>query len=337
MTQMTARQKGDGQSMSEFDLIKRLFAPMADPVSSGDLQDDAACYSPPAKHDLIISTDALVSGVHFPENAPPEMVAARLVGANVSDLAAKGARPVGCVLTLCVGPHWDSAYLEAFAQALKTQLETYAMPLWGGDTVSGPTALVSLSVHGVVPHGEMLTRKGAGPAEDVYVTGTIGDGFLGLKEVQSGVPAAGNVASSAYCAYASPTPPLEFGQKLRQLATACMDVSDGLAADLDHLCAASGVAMDITLADIPLSEAGAAYLSGGGEWQDLLSGGDDYQLIFCAAASMRDDLVALAQACQLQLTRIGVSKTVQSNDFKANFVDPRGKSLVIDLRGYRHF
>ena len=203
MTQMTARQKGDGQSMSEFDLIKRLFAPMADPVSSGDLQDDAACYSPPAKHDLIISTDALVSGVHFPENAPPEMVAARLVGANVSDLAAKGARPVGCVLTLCVGPHWDSAYLEAFAQALKTQLETYAMPLWGGDTVSGPTALVSLSVHGVVPHGEMLTRKGAGPAEDVYVTGTIGDGFLGLKEVQSGVPAAGNVASSAYCAYAS--------------------------------------------------------------------------------------------------------------------------------------
>lgn len=323
--------------MGEFDLITRLFAPIADPVSALGLQDDAACYTPPAHHDLIISTDALVSGVHFPENAPADMVAARLVGTNVSDLAAKGARPVGCVLTLCVGPQWDSSYLEAFAAALKTHLDSHGLPLWGGDTVSGPTALVSLTVHGVVPRGEMLTRKGAGPEQDVYVTGTIGDGFLGLKEVQALDTDERAALTSAYQAYAAPTPPLNFAQHLRALASCCMDVSDGLAADLDHLCAASGVAMDIALADLPLSEAADAYLGAGGSWQDLLSGGDDYQLIFCAAPAARDDLAVLAQNCDVRLTRIGMSKSAQSGPCRADFIDPDGQSLEIELRGFRHF
>ncbi len=325
-----ASKQSNGAKDGEFDLIKRLFAPFADAASAGDLQDDAARFTPPPAHDLVISTDALVSGVHFPDNAAPEMVAARLVGANVSDLAAQGAMPVGCVLTLCIGPDWDDDFLDAFAAAFKHCLARFDMPLWGGDTVRGAQSLVSLTVHGIVPQGEMLARAGARPDQDVYVTGTIGDGYLGLHH------ALNQTQGASLQAYAAPNPPIGFAQQVRQLCSAAIDVSDGLAGDLDHICEASSLAMRIEAAQVPLSPEGAA-VAEAGDLASLLTGGDDYQLVLCADTGRGDEMAAIADKCGVRLTCIGRTVAAQKGAEMAEFYDAEGHLIDLPTRGYRHF
>ena len=307
---------------SEFDAIAKLFAPLADAPAALNLKDDAAVFTPPAGQDIVITNDALVSGVHFPADADAALVVRRVVACNISDLAAKGAQPAGCLLSLGVGPDWDESYLKTFAAAFGAALQNFDMPLWGGDTVASPTPFVSLTAHGLVPSGHMLTRSGAQDGDDVYVTGTIGDGWLDL-------PTRGP-------AYADPQPPLAFGQRIIGLAHAALDVSDGLIADLDHMCRASGGGMEIDGPCVPLSRNGREYVAKGGALEDLLSGGDDLQIAFAAPPSAAEALVDAAKESATALTRIG-RFTAHTAPHSVTLLDESGAEISISQRGYTHF
>lgn len=308
--------------LGEFDLIAELLAPLADNPTAQSLKDDAACFTPPKGYDLVISTDALVAGVHFPTDADAGLVARRLVACNISDLAAKGAKPVGCLLTLGVGAHWDGDFLRAFTAAFGAALADVGMQLWGGDTVAAPTPFVSLAVHGLVPQGGMLTRRGAQDGDDVYVTGTIGDGWLDL--------------AMRGPAYAAPQPPLAFGQGLIGLAHAGLDISDGLVADLDHLCRASGGTIVLEAEAIPLSAAGRAHMAGGGALQDLLSGGDDLQIAFTAPPARAEALIDTAHAAATGITRIGRFSAPAAQQ-QVVLRTESGAEMSLPRRGYSHF
>lgn len=310
----------------EFDAIAKLFAPLADNKAALGLLDDAAVFTPPAGHDLVITTDALVSDVHFPADADAGLVARRLVACNISDLAAKGAKPVGCLLTLGVGPDWDEKFLTAFAAAFGQALKNAGMPLWGGDTVKTTAPFVSLTAHGIVLRGQMLTRSGAQDGDDIYVTGTIGDGWLDLQTLGP--------------AYTDPQPPLAFGQKLVGLAHAALDVSDGLMADLDHMCRASGGCITIETASLPLSQAAKAHLVKGGSHADLLAdlvtGGDDLQIAFAAPPSAAEALIDAAREQVTVVTRIG--RFASDNKAQSTvLLDESGAEIMLSRRGYSHF
>jgi thiamine-monophosphate kinase len=307
----------DNQQLDEFGLIAELLAPLADNQAAVRLTDDAARVNVPDGQEMVISTDMLVANVHFPENADGALVAKRMLACNISDLAAKGAQPYGCLLTLGVAPHWDMGWLTEFVAALGVGLKAYDMQLWGGDTVRAAQGFAGLAVHGLVPQGQMLTRSGAQNGDDVYVTGTIGDAFLDL--------------SRGGAAYAAPQPPLAFGQELRGLAHAAIDVSDGLMADLDHICTASGGAMDISADLIPLSDAGRAY----GNLTALVCGGDDLQIAFTAPPDKAETLKALAARHGINLTRIG--GFLKSAQHGAVLLADDGAEIPLSKRGFQHF
>lgn len=307
----------DNQQLDEFGLIAELLAPLADNDAAQKLSDDAARVIVPSGKELVISTDMLVAGVHFPKNADGALVAKRMLASNISDLAAKGAQPYGCLLTLGITPDWNRDWLEGFVAAFSAGLKTYDMQLWGGDTVRAAQGFAGLTVHGLLKQGGMLTRSGAQDGDDVYVTGTIGDGFLEL--------------SSGGAAYADPQPPLVFGQALRGTAHAAIDVSDGLMADLDHICAASGGTMEITASLIPLSEAGQAH----DELAALVGGGDDLQIAFTASPDKGDSLAALASKHGITLTRIGQFSSSECG--YARLLSDDGREIMVERRGFRHF
>jgi len=314
---------------SEFDLISTLFAPWAKTAESLALADDAAVIVPPAGQDIVISVDALVRGIHFEEDASAELVARRLVGSAVSDLIAKGSTPWGCLLTFGRSPDWDVAWCSRFASEFGAAIETYEMALWGGDTVSG-SGFVSLVVHGLVPQGQMIARHGARQGDDVYVTGTIGDGYLGriLPDLAPDDP-----VRRAYCA---PQPPREFAQKLAKWAHASIDISDGLAADLDHMALASGCVIEIRLSDIPISKQGRRYVETHG-WEALVSGGDDYQTVFTASAEHRALIEETARQAQLSLHRIGRVSEAGAAKPETVFLNDEGQSIRFLRRGFDHF
>ena len=312
----------DRPTWSEFAFIEELLAPLSAPAAL-NLKDDAACVAVPNGHDVVISADALVDGVHVPVNADGGLLARRAMACNISDLAAKGAQPYGFTLSLGLAPHCDRPWLQAFADALRDGMARFDIALWGGDTVSAPHSFVALTVHGLVPHGTMIKRSGAQIGDDVYVTGTIGDGWLGLQHMSA--------------AYTDPRPPLAFGKGLRGLASAALDVSDGLLADLDHLCAASHCAMQLKATDIPLSEEGQAHIAQGGALQDLLTGGDDLQIAFTAVPEKADALQALAQQTGTLLHRIGQVTASSSAGYQAVLLDADGQTITFYQRGFRHF
>ena len=330
----------------EFDLIDQLFRPIAGAAGLG-LRDDAALFRPPPDMELVLTTDALVADVHFPANAPPDMIAARVVACNAADLAAKGAAPVGCLLTLGVAPDWDETFLTGFAKALAKCLARFNMPLWGGDTVRSATGFVSLAAHGLVPTGEMVRRANARAGDDVYVTGTIGDGLIGLLAVTGKLPPALSAFDGPLLAnaYADPQPPVALAPVLRQYAHAAIDVSDGLMADLDHICQASGVAMQLSAAAISLSAAGAAFAaSEENGLAQLVSAGDDAQLAFTAPPNARDAVSAIAQQTNIAINRIGAVAALPSgvgtgdiDAARAILLDADGVDIAISRRGYQHF
>lgn len=320
---------------SEFELIAELLAPLAQNRAAGGLADDAARVAVPDGQELIISTDMLVAAVHFPENAKPDLIANRLLACNISDLAAKGATPYGCIMQLGVASHWNDAFLEAFIGAFADGLKRYDLQLWGGDTVSagksGALGFVGLTVHGLVPRGQMIPRNGAQNDDDVYVTGAIGDGYLGLQHALNGTQGA------SLAAYAAPQPPLDFGQALCGMAHAAIDVSDGLLADLAHIAQASGGSIALQASDIPLSDEGRAL----NDLAKLVSAGDDLQIAFTASPASRDHLAALANQYRMRLTRIGRFSTTMSdseNEPKTvRLLDENGAEIPVEQGGYRHF
>jgi len=244
------------QISGEDSLIARYFKPLATDPGAFGLVDDAAILRS-AGEDIVVTTDAVVEGVHYLVTDPPDAIARKALRVNLSDLAAKGAVPAGFVLTLALRSKED-AWLRPFADALGEDAKSFACPLLGGDTVSTPgPQMVSITAFGRVPQGRMIGRTGARPGDRILVTGTIGDAALGL-DVLTGGAAAGALTSDAAARdflisrYRVPQPRNVLAQAVRDHATAAMDVSDGLAGDLTKLCAASGVSATVEVANVPL-------------------------------------------------------------------------------------
>lgn len=295
----------------EFELIARYFAPIAGRDGLG-LVDDAALLRPARGYELVVTADALVAGVHLFPDDPPASIGRKALAVNLSDLAAKGARPDGFVLTLALPRGWTEDWLAEFVQGLAAMASEGACPLIGGDTVSTPGPLtLSITAFGSVPAGRMVLRSGAKPGDLVLVSGTIGDGALGLKAHGRDRPAWVATLSEpdrAFLAdrYLHPQPRLALAAALQLHASAAMDISDGLVGDLAKLAAASKVGAEIDLDAVPLSGPARKAIMADPALAELAwTGGDDYEILCTASEKEYSSLVAAADAAGLGLAVIG--------------------------------
>lgn len=323
----------------EFDLIARYFAPLSAGMPGAlGLQDDACTYAPPPGHELVLTVDALVAGIHFLTDDPADLVARKLLRVNLSDLAAKGAKPVGYLMTTAFTPETDEAWVAAFAKGLAADQQEFGVGLLGGDTIATPGPLsLSLTAVGTVPTGRALRRNGAKAGDVVLVSGTIGDGALGLKVLRHEfLELSGDERKFLADRYHLPQPRVALGQALMAsgLVHAMMDVSDGLVGDLAHIAEASGMAATLRAADVPLSSAAAEILA---EATDLLplilTGGDDYELLLTAAPNDVPALLGLAAEIGTPLSVIGGIISGAG----VHVVDRDGADMAMAAGGYRHF
>lgn len=315
----------------EFHRIAQLFRPLATDSAALGLSDDAAIVSPPPGARLVVAADALVAGVHFFPDDPPDLIARKALRVNLSDMAAMGAAPYAYLQTLQTSAAQGWAWIEGYAAGLAYDQAAYGVALLGGDSVRtpGPVA-VSMTLLGWLPSGaSAITRAGARPGDGVWVSGTLGDAALGLGVLQGRVAVA-DPEDAAYLIdrYHLPQPRLALGIALRDCVSAGLDVSDGLVADLGHICVASRVGIEIALARLPLSPAAgrlAAHASGVRAL--AATGGDDYELAVTAPAAAAERLTALG------LTQIG---RVVAGDAVAA-LDGDGHSADLNRSGWRHF
>lgn len=325
-------------NLSEFALIERYFRPLSHPsefVQCG-IGDDCAVLSVPAGEELLISVDTLVEGVHFPVGYAPDLLARRALAVCVSDLAASGAEPQAFTLALCL-PELNESWLSRFSAALAEDAGRYGAVLVGGDTTRGPLC-ITLQVMGTAPRGKALLRSGAQPGDRIYVSGTLGDARAALDFLDSSAPS----AAQDFCLqrYHTPEPRLALGAALRGVASAALDVSDGLAADLGHILAASGVGARLDAARLPLSPAlrelypldSAKIDSVPVAWRYALSGGDDYELCFTAPVDQRKTVAALAESLSIAISEIGEIES----DEGLRCADAGGAAVVL-APGYQHF
>lgn len=326
------------QGYDEFELIARLLRPLAAGAPGAlDLADDAALVDVPAGRQLVVTADAIVAGVHFLPDDPPAQIARKLVRVNLSDLAAKGAHPIGLILCAAFPQGVDGAWQEAFVAGLGEDVRGFGVPLLGGDTVATPgPATFSLTALGTVRRGRMIRRAGALPGDQIWVSGTVGDAAFGLH-VSTGQAVGLDAAAAEFLRgrYLLPEPRLELGRALPGIAHAAMDVSDGLVGDLGHICETSGVAAVIEAASLPLSVAARAAMAAGvGDGlATVLTGGDDYELLFTAPPTADRRIRGLSERLGLRLSAIGriipgVGVEVEGSD---------GRPLTLRVSGYRHF
>jgi thiamine-monophosphate kinase len=321
---------------AEDSLIARYFRPLATDPGAFDLTDDAAILKS-STDELVVTTDAIVEGVHFLSNDPPDTIARKALRVNLSDLAAKGATPAGFVLTLALRAP-DDAWLTPFAHALGEDGTDFGCPLLGGDTVSTPgPVMISITAFGRVPPGKMVRRNGARAGDRVVVSGTIGDAALGLGLLKSGDTAALGDDERAMLIgrYRVPQPRLALARTLLGHASAAMDVSDGLAGDLTKLCAASGVSAAIDAQSIPLSGPARKLLrSGAVGIASIVSGGDDYEVL-CTVPENRFE--AFAQAAQLAGVPVTSIGTIIAGPAVPRFIDGQGAEIALPRLSYSHF
>ncbi|MCG7361348.1 thiamine-phosphate kinase [Roseomonas sp. ACRSG] len=317
----------------EFALIARHFRPLAGPGAL-ELSDDAAVMAPPPGRELVLAADAMVAGVHFLPDDPPETIGRKLLRTNLSDLASMGAAPLAYLLTASLPRDMASGWLGGFSAGLAQDQAEFGIFLLGGDTTSTPGPMsLSLTILGHVAPGQALRRVGAMPGQDIWVSGTIGDGTLGLAVLLGELPgvASGHLAGR----YRLPRPRVALGQALVGLATAAMDVSDGLVQDLGHLCRASGCGAEIEAAGLPLSDEAAALLATRPELLPrILTGGDDYELLFAAPPEAAGEITARATASGVAATRIG---RFLPGEALVTVRDARGGEIPLGRGGWSHF
>jgi thiamine-monophosphate kinase len=324
---------------AEDSLIARYFRPLATDPGAFDLGDDAAILKA-AGEDIVVTTDAVVEGVHFLANDPPDTVARKALRVNLSDLAAKGATPAGFVLTLALRAAHDG-WLRPFARALGEDAQHFGCPLLGGDTVSTPGPLmISITAFGRVPSGKMVHRSGAKPGDRVVVTGTIGDAALGLDVLRHGAATAVLADDAAatemlVARYRIPQPRTGLAKAIRDHAHAAMDVSDGLAGDLAKLCDVSGVSAVIDAPSILLSAAAATAVARGAVGiETLVSGGDDYEILCAVPESSFDAFAQGAAIAGVALSSIGI---IIAGTSVPKFLDAQGRAIVLPRLSYSHF
>nr|WP_165086341.1 thiamine-phosphate kinase [Methylobacterium sp. DB0501] len=324
---------------TEDELIARYFAPLAG-AGGLSLRDDAALLTPSPGHDLVLTTDAVVAGVHYFPDDPAASIACKALGVNLSDLAAKGAEPRGFLLTLALSEDWDEAWLAGFCTGLSEAAALASCPLLGGDTVraAGPT-LVGITALGEVPAGTMVRRGAARVGDRLLVSGSIGDAALGLK--LRGKPAApwGEALSFPARAflvdrYLHPQPRLPLAPALRAHARAAMDVSDGLVGDLAKMMRAADLSAEVEIAKIPLSESARAALAAGAPLDTALTGGDDYEILCAADPAQVPALTESARRAGLPLTEIG---TVTEGSAPPVFRAPDGSQRRFRSGSFSHF
>jgi len=323
-------------TLDEFALIESLFAPLAAgaPESLG-LHDDAAVLAPEAGSELVVTTDAIVAGVHTLVDDPPDLVARKLLRVNLSDLAAMGATPAHYLMTVAIGPACDAEWMRRFAAGLAADQARFGVRLIGGDTVMTPGPFTaSLTALGTVTRGRAVHRAGARPGDRVFVTGTLGDAAIGLGILENRVIGADPLARETLIArYRLPEPRVAFGRRLAEVANAAIDISDGLVADLGHLAEASAVAIAIAAARLPLCPAVATLIGEHPEIARLpLVGGDDYEIAFTAPAACSAAIAALAAEVGLAVTEIGQV----AEGAGVRVIDAEGNALVLAETGYRH-
>ncbi len=329
----------DDAETAEERLIARYFRPLATDPGAFALGDDAAALTPPAGCDVVLTTDGVIAGVHFFADDPPETIGRKALRMNLSDLAAKGARPIGFLLTLVLPAGTDEAWLAAFAQGLGEDAARYACPLLGGDTdhTPGPTS-VSIAAFGAVPHGKMVRRSTAKVGDYVVVTGTIGDAALGVKLRRDRSLAkrwrlTDVMAEHLEQRYLLPQPRNALADAVLQHAAAAMDVSDGLAGDLAKLCRASSISTAIDVSRVPLSAAARAAIAAAPELiETVLTGGDDYEIVLTLAPEKLAAFRAAAEATGVPVTEIGNVQAGQG----ARFIQD-GKALTFARPSYSHF
>jgi thiamine-monophosphate kinase len=321
--------------LGEFERIRRFFAPLAGPGGLG-LVDDAALVDWAPGQRLVVTADAIVAGVHYLPEDPPELVARKLLRVNLSDLAAMAARPLHYLLTTALPAELGTEWLARFAQGLHEDQGRFGIHLLGGDSVAtvGP-AVLSLTALGEVLAGKEVRRSGAEPGDNVFVSGTIGDAFLGLRVLRGDHPDLALEHRAALIdRFRLPEPRTELGPRLSGIAHAMIDVSDGLLADLGHICETSRVAAFVELNRLPLSPA-ARSIAGAdpGVRPRLAAAGDDYELLFTASAEAAGPIAALSSRLGVPITRIGRVEPGAG----VRLVDADGQPIKLQETGYRHF
>ncbi len=325
--------------LGEFDLIARYLRPLAagEPAALG-LTDDAAVMTPPPGQDLVLAADAMVSGLHFLPDDPVETVGRKLLRVNLSDLAAMGARPLGYLMTLTLPAGLDEAWLAAYSAGLAADQEAFGLSLLGGDITrtDGPLTL-SLTILGAVPSGRRLTRGGARPGDRLYLSGPIGDAGLGLALLQGRLTLDDAEARDALIArYRLPPPRLALGQALlaEGLASAAIDVSDGLLADAGHIAETSGCRLEIEASRVPLSVAASSLVAAEPERAlQRLGAGDDYELLFSMPEAAESKIAALA--ARLDLSPSGIGRVVEGEG--VTLLGEDGGPLSASQVGWTHF
>ena len=323
------------EPLGEFERIRRFFAPLAGPGGLG-LLDDAALVECGAGQRLVVTADALVAGVHYLPDDPPDLVARKLLRVNLSDLAAMGARPLHYLLTTALPAALGSDWIAGFARGLDEDQRRFGVDLLGGDSVaiSGPAAL-SLTAIGEVAAGMEIRRSGACVGDLVWVSGTLGDAFLGLAVLRGAYPELEpEYRAGLIRRFQIPDPRVELGPRLVGIAHAMIDISDGLIADLGHICETSHVAAVVELESLPLSPAARVIVNGEpGLRISLAAGGDDYELLFTAAAGSTNVIGAMSSALALPITRIGRIELGEG----VRLLDAEGRTIPVGDPGYRHF
>jgi len=324
-----------GEPIDEFERIRRFFAPLAGPGGL-DLLDDAALVDCRAGHRLVVTADAIVEGVHYLPVDPPELVARKLLRVNLSDLAAMGARPLHYLLTTALPAVHGADWVAAFVRGLAEDQRRFQVSLLGGDSVAtpGPAAL-SLTAIGEVTAGMEIRRSGALVDDLVWVSGTIGDAHLGLAVLRGAYSQlAPEHRAGLIGRFRIPEPRVELGPRLAGLAHAMIDVSDGLLADLGHICETSNVAARVEVEALPLSPAAKEIVDQRMDSRvSLAAGGDDYELLFTAPASATKAIEELSSVLGLPITMIGLIERGKG----VRLVDSEGRAIPVDHAGYHHF
>ena len=317
-------------------LIARFFKPLATHPGALNLSDDAAFLTPPPGCDLVLKTDAIVGGVHFFPDDAAHTIASKALRVNLSDLAAKGARPLGFLLSLAIPKDIGEDWLAGFAEGLRGDAVLFGCPLFGGDTDRTPGPItVSIAMFGSVPEGTMVRRAGAMPGDRVFASGTIGDAALGVM-LRNGKDLKLSEAQRKHLLsrYLLPQPRNALAEAVRTHATAAMDISDGLAGDFAKLCRASGVGADIDVSRIPMSDAAKAVIAAdSGMLEIALTGGDDYEIVCTVPAAKADSFRVAAKTAQVTVSEIGEVKAGEG----ARFLGADSHALSFRRPSFSHF
>ena len=337
---MAEDKKREGR-LDEFSLIARYFAPLATQPEALGLRDDAAVIALPAGQELVVSCDTIVEGVHFLKDDPPETIAYKALAVNLSDLAAKGARPYAYLLALTLPNEPPAPWLESFTSGLRALQEEAGIMLVGGDTTRTPGPLsLTITVLGLVPQGTSVPRRGANASDRLYVTGTIGDSYLGLRLLQQPDLANAWALSKDDVAflvrrYRKPEPRSALTTVIRNCAESAIDVSDGLVGDIEKLCHVSHVNAEIELDLDPLSAPGRKAVSKGRDiLEAMIVAGDDYELAAAVPASRSAKFEAEAAKAGVDASAIGV---IKSGEGEVTVLDRDGRSITLARKGFSHF